>query len=198
MSNNDKGSLPKIRLIVGLGNPDKNLLKTRHNVGYWYLDKFLEKYNATLSEDKKLNSLFCKVDHEGDQIFLVRPTFFINDSGKSVSSFLKYYKINPDSMLVMHDDIDLNVGEVKLKFGGGHGGHNGLRDIINHIGKDYWRLRIGVSHPGGKELVHNHVLSNPSKAEELEINISMNESFENINILLNGEFEKFTKILHTR
>lgn len=198
MSNNDKGSLPKIRLIVGLGNPDKNLLKTRHNVGYWYLDKFLEKYNATLSEDKKLNSLFCKIDHEGDQIFLVRPTFFINDSGKSVSSFLKYYKINPDSMLVMHDDIDLNVGEVKLKFGGGHGGHNGLRDIINHIGKDYWRLRIGVSHPGGKELVHNHVLSNPSKAEELEINISMNESFENINILLNGEFEKFTKILHTR
>ena len=198
MSNNDKGSLPKIRLIVGLGNPDKNLLKTRHNVGYWYLDKFLEKYNATLSEDKKLNSLFCKIDHEGDQIFLVRPTFFINDSGKSVSSFLKYYKINPDSMLVMHDDIDLNVGEVKLKFGGGHGGHNGLRDIINHIGKDYWRLRIGVSHPGGKELVHNHVLSNPSKAEELEINISMNESFENINILLNGEFEKFIKILHTR
>ena len=86
MSNNDKGSLPKIRLIVGLGNPDKNLLKTRHNVGYWYLDKFLEKYNATLSEDKKLNSLFCKIDHEGDQIFLVRPTFFINDSGKSVSS----------------------------------------------------------------------------------------------------------------
>ena len=198
MSNNDKGSSPKIRLIVGLGNPDKNLLKTRHNVGYWYLDKFLEKYNATLSEDKKLNSLFCKIDHEGDQIFLVRPTFFINDSGKSVSSFLKYYKINPDSMLVMHDDIDLNVGEVKLKFGGGHGGHNGLRDIINHIGKDYWRLRIGVSHPGGKELVHNHVLSNPSKAEELEINISMNESFENINILLNGEFEKFIKILHTR
>ena len=198
MSNNDKGSLPKIRLIVGLGNPDKNLLKTRHNVGYWYLDKFLEKYNATLSEDKKLNSLFCKIDHEGDQIFLVRPTFFINDSGKSVSSFLKYYKINPDSMLVMHDDIDLNVGEVKLKFGGGHGGHNGLRDIINHIGKDYWRLRIGVSHPGRKELVHNHVLSSPSKAEELEINISMNESFENINILLNGEFEKFTKILHTR
>ena len=198
MSNNDKGSLPKIRLIVGLGNPDKNLLKTRHNVGYWYLDKFLEKYNATLSEDKKLNSLFCKIDHEGDQIFLVRPTFFINDSGKSVSSFLKYYKINPDSMLVMHDDIDLNVGEVKLKFGGGHGGHNGLRDIINHIGKDYWRLRIGVSHPGRKELVHNHVLSSPSKAEELEINISMNESFENINILLNGEFEKFIKILHTR
>ena len=142
MSNNDKGSLPKIRLIVGLGNPDKNLLKTRHNVGYWYLDKFLEKYNATLSEDKKLNSLFCKINHEGGQIFLVKPTFFINDSGKSVSSFLKYYKINPDSMLVMHDDIDLNVGEVKLKFGGGHGGHNGLRDIINHIGKDYWRLRI--------------------------------------------------------
>ena len=198
MSNNDKGNSPKIKLIVGLGNPDKNLLKTRHNVGYWYLDKFLEKYNVTLSEEKKLNSLFCKIDHSDQQIFLVKPTFFINDSGKSVSSFMKYYKIAPESVLVIHDDIDLDVGNVKLKLGGGHGGHNGLRDIINHIGKDYWRLRIGVSHPGRKELVHNHVLSNPSKAEELEINISMNESFENINILLNGEFEKFTKILHTR
>ena len=198
MSNNDKGSSPKIKLIVGLGNPEKNLLKTRHNVGYWYLDKFLEKYNVTLSEDKKLSSFFCKIDHNENQIFLVKPTFFINDSGKSISSFLKYYKITPESMLVIHDDIDLEVGEVKLKFGGGHGGHNGLRDIINHMGKDYWRLRVGVGHPGRKELVHNHVLSNPSKYEELEINISINESFENINILLDGEYEKYTKILHTR
>ena len=197
MSNNDKGNSPKIKLIVGLGNPDKNLLKTRHNVGYWYLDKFLEKYNVTLSEEKKLNSLFCKIDHSDQQIFLVKPTFFINDSGKSVSSFMKYYKIAPESVLVIHDDIDLDVGNVKLKLGG-HGGHNGLRDIINHIGKDYWRLRIGVSHPGRKELVHNHVLSNPSKDEELEINISINQSFENINILLDGEYEKYTKILHTR
>ena len=163
MSNNDKGNSPKIKLIVGLGNPDKNLLKTRHNVGYWYLDKFLEKYNVTLSEEKKLNSLFCKIDLSDQQIFLVKPTFFINDSGKSVSSFMKYYKIAPESVLVIHDDIDLDVGNVKLKLGGGHGGHNGLRDIINHIGKDYWRLRIGVSHPGRKELVHNHVQSNPSK-----------------------------------
>jgi len=198
MSNNDKGNSPKIKLIVGLGNPDKNLLKTRHNVGYWYLDKFLEKYNVTLSEEKKLNSLLSKIDHSDQQIFLVKPTFFINDSGKSVSSFMKYYKIAPESVLVIHDDIDLDVGNVKLKLGGGHGGHNGLRDIINHIGKDYWRLRIGVSHPGRKELVHNHVLSNPSKDEELEINISINQSFENINILLDGEYEKYTKILHTR
>ena len=89
MSNNDKGNSPKIKLIVGLGNPDKNLLKTRHNVGYWYLDKFLEKYNVTLSEEKKLNSLFCKIDHSDQQIFLVKPTFFINDSKKSVPSSMK-------------------------------------------------------------------------------------------------------------
>lgn len=198
MSNYDKGSLPKIKLIAGLGNPEKNLLKTRHNVGYWFLDKFLEKYNVTLSEDKKLNSFFCKIDYKEDQIFLLKPTFFINDSGKSISSFLKYYKISPESILVIHDDIDLEVGDVRLKFGGGHGGHNGLRDIINHMGKDYWRLRVGVGHPGRKELVHNHVLSNPSKDEELEINISISQSFENINILLDGEYEKYTKILHTR
>ena len=197
MSNNDNG-LPKIKLIVDLVNPEKSLLKTRHNVGYWYLDKFLDKYNVKLSEDKKLSSHFCKVDYNDDQIFLVKPSFFINDSGKSLSSFSKYYKINSQSILVIHDDIDLDVGDVRLKFGGGHGGHNGLRDIINHMGKDYWRLRIGVGHPGRKELVHGHVLSNPSKHEELEINISINESFDNINILLDGEFERYTKILHTR
>jgi PTH1 family peptidyl-tRNA hydrolase len=197
MSNNDKGSLPKIKLIVGLGNPQENLLGTRHNAGYWYLDKFLEKFNVTLSEDKKLNSYLSKIDYKGEQIFLMKPTFFINDSGKSVSSFIKYYKITPESILVIHDDIDLEVGDIRLKFGGGHGGHNGLRDTISHLGKDYWRLRVGVGHPGEKSLVHNYVLSKPSKKDDLEINISISESFEVIDILLDGEFEKFTKILHT-
>jgi PTH1 family peptidyl-tRNA hydrolase len=197
MSNNDKGSLPKIKLIVGLGNPQENLLGTRHNAGYWYLDKFLEKFNVTLSEDKKINSYLSKIDYKDEQIFLMKPTFFINDSGKSVSSFIKYYKITPESILVIHDDIDLDVGDIRLKFGGGHGGHNGLRDIISHLGKDYWRLRVGVGHPGEKLLVHNYVLGKPSKKDELEINISISESFEVIDILLDGEFEKFTKILHT-
>jgi PTH1 family peptidyl-tRNA hydrolase len=198
MSNNDKGSLPKIKLIVGLGNPQTNLLSTRHNAGYWYLDKFLNKFNATLSEDKKLNSYFSKIDYAGDQIFLIKPTFFINDSGKSVSSFSKYYKIEPDSILVIHDDIDLEVGDIRLKFSGGHGGHNGLRDITNHLGKDYWRLRIGVGHPGTKDLVHNYVLNSPSKQDAEEISLSIGESFQLIDILLDGEFEKFTKQLHTR
>ena len=197
MSNNDKGSLPKIKLIVGLGNPQENLLGTRHNAGYWYLDKFLEKFNVTLSEDKKINSYLSKIDYKDEQIFLMKPTFFINDSGKSVSSFIKYYKITPESILVIHDDIDLDVGDIRLKFGGGHGGHNGLRDISSHLGKDYWRLRVGVGHPGEKSLVHNYVLGKPSKKDELEINISISESFEVIDILLDGEFEKFTKILHT-
>tara|TARA_B110000902_G_scaffold249809_1_gene308368 strand:- start:300 stop:896 length:597 start_codon:yes stop_codon:yes gene_type:complete len=197
MSNNDKGSLPKIKLIVGLGNPQENLLGTRHNAGYWYLDKFLEKFNVTLSEDKKINSYLSKIDYKDEQIFLMKPTFFINDSGKSVSSFIKYYKITPESILVIHDDIDLDVGDIRLKFGGGHGGHNGLRDIISHLGKDYWRLRVGVGHPGEKSLVHNYVLGKPSKKDELDINISISESFEVIDILLDGEFEKFTKILHT-
>tara|TARA_B100001758_G_C18409670_1_gene614726 strand:+ start:1927 stop:2526 length:600 start_codon:yes stop_codon:yes gene_type:complete len=198
MLNNDQGSLPNIKLVVGLGNPQKNLLLTRHNVGYWYLDKLLEKFDSKLVEDKKLNSFWCKVEYKGDSIFLVKPSLFINDSGKSISSFIKYYKILPENILVIHDDIDLNVGDTRLKFGGGHGGHNGLRDIINHIGKNYWRLRIGVGHPGEKSLVHNYVLNNPSKNDNLEINISINESFENIDILLDGQFDKYTKILHTR
>jgi len=198
MLNNDKGSLPNIKLVVGLGNPQKNLLLTRHNVGYWYLDKLLEKFDSKLVEDKKLNSFWCKVEYKGDSIYLVKPSLFINDSGKSISSFIKYYKISPENILVIHDDIDLNVGDTRLKFGGGHGGHNGLRDIINHIGKNYWRLRVGVGHPGEKSLVHNYVLNNPSKNDNLEITISINESFENIDILLDGQFDKYTKILHTR
>ena len=198
MLNNDKGSLPNIKLVVGLGNPQKNLLLTRHNVGYWYLDKLLEKFDSKLVEDKKLNSFWCKVEYKGDSIYLVKPSLFINDSGKSISSFIKYYKISPENILVIHDDIDLNVGDTRLKFGGGHGGHNGLRDIINHIGKNYWRLRVGVGHPGEKSLVHNYVLNNPSKKDNLEITISINESFENIDILLDGQFDKYTKILHTR
>ena len=138
------------------------------------------------------------MDYKDDQIFLMRPTFFINDSGKSINSFINYYKISIENVLVIHDDIDLDVGAVRLKFGGGHGGHNGLRDIINHLGKNYWRLRIGVGHPGEKSLVHNYVLNNPSKDEELDINIAMNNSFDDIDILLDGEFDKYTKILHTR
>ena len=199
MSNNDKGSLPKIRLIVGLGNPDKNLLKTRHNVGYWYLDKFIEKYNVTLSEDKKLNSLFSKVDNEGDQIFLVRPTFFINDSGKSVSSFLKYYKINPDSMLVMHDDIDLNVGEVKLKFGGGHGGHNGLRDITNKIGSaNFLRLRIGIGHPGSKDEVTNWVLNKFTPNEIKHLDQSYSKFIDIFELITANNIKEAQKLLHTK
>ena len=198
MLNNDKGSLPNIKLVVGLGNPQKNLLLTRHNVGYWYLDKLLEKFDSKLVEDKKLNSFWCKVEYKGDSIYLVKPSLFINDSGKSISSFINYFKISPENILVIHDDIDLNVGDTRLKFGGGHGGHNGLRDIINHIGKNYWRLRVGVGHPGEKSLVHNYVLNNPSKNDNLEITISINESFENIDILLDGQFDKYTKILHTR
>ena len=198
MLNNDQGSLPNIKLVVGLGNPQKNLLLTRHNVGYWYLDKLLEKFDSKLVEDKKLNSFWCKVEYKGDSIYLVKPSLFINDSGKSISSFINYFKISPENILVIHDDIDLNVGDTRLKFGGGHGGHNGLRDIINHIGKNYWRLRVGVGHPGEKSLVHNYVLNNPSKNDNLEITISINESFENIDILLDGQFDKYTKILHTR
>ncbi len=198
MLNNDQASLPNIKLIVGLGNPQKNLLLTRHNVGYWYIDKLLDKFHSKLAEDKKLNSFYCNVEYKGNNIFLAKPSLFINDSGKSILSFIKYYKISPENILVIHDDIDLNVGDVRIKFGGGHGGHNGLRDIINNIGKNYWRLRIGVGHPGEKSLVHNYVLNNPSKKDSLEINISINESFENIDILLDGQFDKYTKILHTR
>ena len=185
-------------LFVGLWNPQDKYSKTRHNIGADILIRFCKKNNLEFKLDKNSIYNFSSAEINGSNVEIILPMVSMNNSGDALKSYFKYNNKEKTELVVIHDDIDLDVGAVRLKFGGGHGGHNGLRDIINHLGKNYWRLRIGVGHPGEKSLVHNYVLNNPSKDEELDINIAMNNSFEDIDILLDGEFDKYTKILHTR
>ncbi|MBH32189.1 MAG: aminoacyl-tRNA hydrolase [Gammaproteobacteria bacterium] len=188
---------PKIQVIAGLGNPTPEYENTRHNAGYWFTDKLLQHYKLDLKVDNKLKCAFSSLEENGKKFFIVRPTTFINDSGKAISSFLKYYKIETDKLLVVHDEIDLPVSKVRLKLGGGHGGHNGVRDIINILGKDFWRLRIGINHPGSKDLVDKHVLSKPSKQEREEIESSIIPIIDSFHLIVDAEYEKFMQLMHT-
>ena len=188
----------QIKVIVGLGNPSKEFLKTRHNVGYWFLEQLLDKFAVELKTDKKLNCDIGYFEFENDKIFLVKPLTFINDSGIVVRAVSDYYKINIESFLIVHDDIDVTVGTNKLKFKGGHGGHNGLRDIINHKNDSFWRLRIGVGHPGEKSLVHNYVLSAPTNSEKEIILNSFEDIHNNFALILKNKFEDFMNTLHRK
>jgi len=144
-----------IKLFVGLGNPSDNYIATRHNAGFWWLDLIAAHTNSTLSMEAKMFGLVGKLNPNND-IWLLKPTTYMNASGKAVVAVANYYKISPEEILVIHDELDLPAGQVKLKFGGGHGGHNGLRDIHAALGtSNYWRLRVGIGHPGEKNEVIN-------------------------------------------
>jgi peptidyl-tRNA hydrolase len=188
---------PKVQVFAGLGIPTPEYENTRHNAGYWFPDKLLQHHKSDLKIDYKLKCEFSTIEDNGNKFFIVSPTTFINDSGKAISSFLKYYKIETDKLLVVHDEIVLPVSKVRLKLGGGPGGHNGVRDIINILGKDFWRLRIGIILPGSKDLVDKHVLSKPSKQEREEIESSIIPIIDSFHLIVDAEFEKFMQLMHT-
>ena len=151
-----------IKLIVGLGNPGAEHTETRHNVGFWFIDTLAKKYSLTFRPESKFQSEVCRISIADIDCWLCKPVTYMNVSGQAVQAIANFYKIAIDEILVAHDEIDLNAGTVRLKKDGGHGGHNGLRDIIEKInGKNFIRLRIGVSHPGSKEQVTPHVLGRP-------------------------------------
>lgn len=183
-----------IKCIVGLGNPGAQYAATRHNVGAWFVDLYAEKNNIPLCLEKKFRAF---VGAFSDHCFLLKPTTYMNESGASVSVFTKFYKINPEEILVVHDELDFEPGIVRLKQGGGHGGHNGLRDIISHIGADFYRLRIGIGHPGHRDDVTDYVLGNPSRSDHDNIIKSLSESFCVMPELLSGEFQKAFHSLHS-
>lgn len=182
-----------IRLIVGLGNPGAEYAKTRHNVGAWFVDIFAEQNNISFTLQKKFHAMVGA----RQKIFLLKPTRYMNESGLPVSAFTKFYKINPEEILVVHDELDFAAGIVRLKKDGGHGGHNGLRDIISHIGSDFYRLRIGIGHPGHRDDVTDYVLGNPSRHDRIEIIKSIDESFHVMPELFSGEFQKAFHLLHS-
>lgn len=155
-----------IEAIVGLGNPGDKYDRTRHNAGFWFVDELARRHGGQFRPENKLHGLVCVVQIAGKSIRLLKPDTFMNRSGLAVQSLAAYFKIGPSQMLVAHDELDLPPGTVKMKHGGGHGGHNGLRDIIAQLGADFARMRIGIGHPGDRSQVLNYVLGQPGRDEQ--------------------------------
>ena len=186
-----------IDLIVGLGNPGADYEQTRHNAGFWFVDEIARLKGAHFRPETKFSGDVCKVNLEGRDIWLLKPATFMNLSGQAVQKLAGFYKIPVENILVAHDEIDLDAGTTRLKSSGGHGGHNGLRDIIAHLGKDFHRLRIGVGHPGSKDKVVDFVLHKPSKEEQIAIDDSMSDALRVLPLLAEGNWEKAVHRLHS-
>ena len=189
----------KIKMIVGLGNIGKEYVDTRHNVGEWFISRVADDKNEKFSSNSKLNSHIAKVSIAYNNVLLVFPTTYMNNSGLAVVKVANFYKINPSEILVVHDELDIDCGEIRLKKGGGHGGHNGLRSIHQHLGtNDYLRLRIGIGHPGHKKDVANYVLSPPSIEQKMQIDDAMDNAICFIDDIINSNLEPVMKRLHTK
>jgi len=169
----------EIRLIVGLGNPGTKYERTRHNAGYWWVDAIAERKRASWSKESKFSGWVAKVQEGDRDITLLKPATFMNESGRSVSALVRFFRIEPADMLVVHDELDLPPGTVKLKKGGGTGGHNGLNDISDALNtKDFWRLRLGIGHPGHRDLVADYVLDRARREEQELIDPALERSLD--------------------
>lgn len=188
-----------IQLIVGLGNPGSEYEDTRHNAGFWWLDAVCREFGITLTHENKFLGRIGRLKLKGKESWLLMPMTFMNASGQAVGAVSRFYRIPASDILVVHDELDLPAGTAKLKFGGGHGGHNGLKDINRHLdSNDYWRLRLGISHPGDSSKVINYVLHRPSREESAKIDSAIETTTALLPMLLEGEFETAMLKLHTK
>ena len=186
-----------IQLIVGLGNPGTQYEQTRHNAGFWYVDELARQYNGIFKVEKKYNAEFCHLTISNEKVTLLKPLTFMNLSGQPVASYANFFKIPADQILVAHDELDFEPGKIKLKQGGGHGGHNGLRDIIARLGdKNFLRLRIGIGHPGNSKLVTNYVLGKPHPDDKISIINSIDAASRVTPDIVKGELQKAMQNLH--
>ncbi len=179
--------MSNISLIVGLGNPGSEYAQTRHNAGFWFIEQLADKYGITLKNDPKFHGISGRGNIEGHDVRLLLPTTFMNRSGQSVVPFAKFYQIAPEAILIAHDELDMNPGVIRLKTGGGHGGHNGLRDIVPHIGPNFNRLRIGIGHPGSKEKVSGHVLGKAPSSEQSLMDAAIDHALSKVKLLVQGQ-----------
>jgi len=187
-----------LRIIVGLGNPGPEHQVTRHNVGFWFVDLLARRHGGEFRDYRKYSGETARVTIEGQEVILLKPTTYMNRSGLSIRQISDFYKIVPDDILVAHDELDLPVGSVRLKNGGGHGGHNGLRDTIAHIGENFWRLRLGIGHPGIKAEVIDYVLTRAPRAEEDLILEAVNTAADSVPLILEQGAERAMTKLHSR
>lgn len=190
-----------IMLIVGLSNPGKDYALTRHNAGAWFIELLAKQYKVSLKNESKFKGLYGAFNEGGNRCHLLIPTTFMNLSGQAIKAIADFYKIDPAQILIAHDELDLAPGDTRLKFGGGHGGHNGLRDTISHLhSQNFLRLRIGIGHPGAsqKHLVADYVLNRPPHSEYDLILASLYEAASIVPYLFEGEIEKAMQQLHTK
>jgi len=188
-----------IRLFVGLGNPGPEYETTRHNAGFWWIDEVSRDENVRLASESKFFGLAGRIKSGDKEAWLLQPMTFMNASGRAVAALARFYKIKPEEILVIHDELDLPPGAAKIKKGGGHGGHNGLKDIAAHLGTpDFWRLRLGIGHPGEKHAVVKFVLHPPTREEEVLITDTIRQSTRLLPMLLEGSFEAAMLKLHTK
>ena len=188
-----------IRLLVGLGNPGPEYEATRHNAGFWFVDAVARQAKVTLVPERSYFGLAAKMSTPHGPVWLLEPMTYMNVSGKSVAALARFFKIAPDEILVVHDELDLMPGQAKLKLGGSHAGHNGLKDIHAQLGSaDYWRLRLGIGHPGVKAEVVDYVLRKPPKEQREAIEQSITQSLQALDLMLAGEMDRAMMKIHAK
>jgi len=188
-----------IRLIVGLGNPGAEYAQTRHNAGFWFVDEVADRLKVALAPERSYFGVAARTSVSGHPLWLLMPTTYMNLSGKSVAALARFFKIAPDEILVAHDELDLQPGQVRLKLGGSHAGHNGLKDIHAQLGSgDYWRLRIGIGHPGVKAEVIDYVLKKPSPEHRVEMHKAIEQALTGLDLVLAGDMERAAMKINAR
>lgn len=185
-----------LRVIVGLGNPGPEHLLTRHNAGFWFVDALAARLGGKFRSHARFQGEICRVPLGGVEVTLLKPATYMNRSGLAIRALADYQKVTPAETLVAHDELDLPVGAARFKLGGGHGGHNGLRDTITHFGADFWRLRLGIGHPGDKSQVIDYVLRRAGKDEEAKIIEAVGAALDALPMFVEQGSEKAMNALH--
>ncbi|MEA5445447.1 aminoacyl-tRNA hydrolase [Gammaproteobacteria bacterium AB-CW1] len=188
----------QIKLIIGLGNPGADYVDTRHNAGFWYVEELAARYGGLFSGERKFHGEMARIHVGRHDLRLLRPLTYMNRSGQSARAVMDFFRIRPEEVLVAHDELDLAPGTVRLKWNGGHGGHNGLRDLDRHIGRDFRRLRIGIGHPGHAAAVVGYVLKRPGSEDEALIRESIRDAADALPAILDDGLEAGMNRLHTR
>ncbi len=190
--------MSSIRLIIGLGNPGREYENTRHNAGYWWVDELARLHGLGFRNETRFHGLLARGQLHGHEMLLLKPQTFMNVSGRSAGALAGFYKIAPTEILVVHDELDIPPGVARLKLGGGHGGHNGVKDVIAHLGtKDFWRLRIGIGHPGERSDVAGYVLHDPRREERELIDEAIQKALGIAHLAIEGKAETAMLKLHS-